>query len=83
MKNKEFIDKFIKEIRKNYPSLNIGSDYYKELEQHDIWHTDESLDSDDKFRDYTSGLAKILLFDKGVFNFSFGYDHSKLLKDSN
>lgn len=75
---KKLIEEFINEISVEYPKLIIGYNYYDDIDEYDIWHTNQSLEFDDeKFKPYVAKKAKKFLFSNGIYNFSFGYDHYK------
>lgn len=78
MDTKKLIENFISRIICKYPSLKIGYDYDDNLDEYDIWHTDQNLEFNDKdFKAYVAKMAKDYLFKNNIYNFSFGYDHYK------
>ena len=71
------IKKFILEIKKNH-TLNIGYVYLKEDDLFDIWHDSKELQFHDKeFLKFVGLQLQNLLYSKGIYNISFGYDYVK------
>jgi hypothetical protein len=79
---KKYVDKFIYEFNKTYPSVKIDYSYDAECEIFDIWHDSSSLQFENKdFLKQVGMLIKNILYDNEVFNISFGYDYSKTTKN--
>lgn len=75
----KLIEQFIAKIKGSYPNLIIDFDYNLETDEYDVWHLDSKLQFEDEaFVKYVGQLMQEILFDNGIFNFSFGYDHLKV-----
>lgn len=73
-----YVDQFVSEFKKNYPSVSIGYDYDNELDYYDIWHNSYDLQfKNEDFLKIVGGLIKNIFYANGIFNVSFGYDCSK------
>jgi len=66
----EYIQRFISEVKKKYPSLYVDYEY-------NIWHDDKELESNDDFLKFAGEKAEKLLFSNDICNFYFGYDYCK------
>lgn len=74
----ELIKEFISQVLEGYPSLHVDYSYDNELDEYDIWHNNHELEFDSEdFLQYVGKKADELLFQNKIYNFSFGYNHSK------
>lgn len=74
----EFINKFIAAVKEKYPQIIMGYSYDQEYELFNIWHTNKTLQFENKeFLNFSGTLIKNIFFDNEIFNVSFGYDYDR------
>lgn len=77
-KTKKFVEQFIYEFKKMYPSVKIDYIYDEELDFFDICHNDKTLQfENEEFLKNIGILIKEKLYANEIFNVSFNYDNTK------
>jgi hypothetical protein len=70
------IDDFVTRIKDIYNDIFVKYHYSEETNEYEIWHNSEELQfHNPDFLETVGKLMIELLYNKGVFNFSFGYDY--------
>ena len=79
----ELIKEFIKVVNLHYPNLYIQYNYNENLDEYMIWHDNLYLEfQDSDFKKTVGKVARDILFDNDVYNFSFGYDYKRFYKNT-
>lgn len=69
----QLIQEFINSIKVKYPNLHIRYEYDLEIDEYYIWHDNWELEYKNKeFLHFVGEKAQEILFDNGIYNFSFG-----------
>lgn len=69
------INEFQRRLLKHYPQLTLFNKYDGEEDEHEIWYEDKAEEyHNDKFRNIVGRLAREILFDNDIYNFTFGYE---------
>ncbi len=77
MENKVLVSNKINEFQRRllgyYPQLTLFNKY--DGEEHEIWYEDKAEEyHDNKFRNTVERLAREILFDNDIYNFTFSYE---------
>lgn len=81
LKQQDYIEKFISELKNRYPEVNFGYSYDEDCKLFDIWHDSDTLQFENQnFLEQVGLLIKNILYDNEIYNISFGFDFLKQTK---
>ncbi len=71
MKNDDLMIRFVGILQKKYPAIIFRFEYQEDDDWYKIWHTYESVNDDDDFRDTIGAYMKDILFPEGMMKVYF------------
>ncbi|KZL94193.1 hypothetical protein [Clostridium magnum] len=76
--HEDLIKVFILSVKEKYSDLIIDYAYDEDVGMYDIWHNNKVLQFEsESFLEFIGSKMKEILYNNGMFNFSFGYDYIK------
>lgn len=71
MKNDDLMIRFVGILQEKYPAIIFRFEYQEDDDWYKIWHTYESVNEDDDFRDTIGAYMKDILFPEGMMKVYF------------